>query len=165
MAVGEKTRYGNILAEWRIPEFIKHERSTAWYYIVGLGMAGLFVHAIASLNFLFAIILFLSASIIYLHERQEPEMLDFLIVETGIVLGKRYMPFKDLQSFWIIYDPVEKHKILYFGVNGTLRRELPVDLDNQDPVAIRNILLQFLSEDLDKEDLANDETISRVFRI
>ena len=164
MAVGEKTKYGKILAEWTVPEYIKHERSLLWYIIAGVVAAGLFIHAIVTINFLFAIIVLIVSSIVYLHERRHPDMLEFLIVETGIVLGETYYSFKELNSFWIVYEPPAV-TLLYFGFNRTLRRELPIDLKDQNPITIRKILLKYLEEDLDKEEEATEESLGRLLKI
>ena len=163
MAVGDNTRYGRILAEWTVPEYIKYERTLAWYIVAGGLAIVLFIHALARSNFLFAIIILLFCGIIYLHERREPEQLEFLIVEGGIVLGQRFYPYKELRSFWIIYEPPVQ--ILYLGVDHTLRKELPIHLEDQNPLVIRKILLNYLEEDLDQEDEHTNEALARLMRL
>ena len=164
MAVGENTKYGKILAEWQVPEYIKHERSRLWFIVMGGAALAMLIHAIATVNFLFAIIIMIVSSIVYLHERRHPDMLEFLIVEQGIVLGETFYPYKSLTSFWIIYEPPVS-TLLYFGVNNTFRKEIPIDLHDQNPITIRKILLQYLTEDLDKEEVSNEEALAQIFRI
>lgn len=164
MALGDLTKHGKILAEWSVPEYIKYERSIVWY-VVAIGFGGFFfIHALVTANFLFAIILFLIGSVVFIHERRHPEMIEFLILETGIVFGNKYFAYKDLVSFWIVYEPPSV-KILYFGLSKAMRKELPIHLENQDPVQIRRILLDYLSEDLDNESEATEEALSRLMRL
>lgn len=164
MAVNDLTKHGKILAEWNIPEYIKYERSIAWYVVV-IGLGGFFfIHALVTANFLFAIILFLIGSVIFIHERRHPEMIEFLILETGIVFGNKFYPYKELTSFWIVYEPPTV-KLLYFGLPKAMRKELPIHLENQNPVDIRRILLDYLSEDLDNESEATEEALGRLFKI
>ena len=164
MAVGDRTKYGRVLAEWEVPEYIKYERSRVWYVIAGGLAVALFIYSIVTLNFLFSIIIGLISAIVFLHERRHPDMIHFMILEGGIVLGDRFHPYKNLNSFWIIYEPPIV-QILYLGVNSTWRRELPIHLEDQNPVAIRRILLNYLEEDLDKEEEATEEGLGRFFRI
>ncbi|MBI4407402.1 MAG: hypothetical protein HY565_02785 [Candidatus Kerfeldbacteria bacterium] len=163
MAIGDNTKYGRILAEWTVPEYIQYKRTLGWMIVMG-GLATVFlIHALATRNFLFAIIIIIVAAIVYLHERRQPEQLEFLIVEGGIVLGEHYYPYKELTGFWIIYEPPVK--LLYFGVNQTMRKELPVHLENQNPLAIRRILLQYIEEDFEKEDESTEEALARLMRL
>ncbi|MFA6474937.1 MAG: hypothetical protein WCV88_01905 [Patescibacteria group bacterium] len=161
--IGENTKYGRILAEWNIPEFIQYEHTIGWYIVVGgLGIV-LLIQALATGNFLFAIIILLAAAIVYMHERRHPEMLEFMILEGGIMLGTTYYPYKDLKTFWVIYEPGVK--LLYFGVNQVLRKELPIHLEEQNPLVIRRILLNYLEEDIDKEDESTEEALARFMRL
>ncbi len=164
MATGDLTKYGRILAEWQIPEYIKYERSFAWY-ISTIGFGAFFlVHALLTANFLFAIIILLIGSILFIHERRHPDMIDFLIMETGIALGDKFYSYKELSSFWVVYEPPAV-KLLYFGVQGSLRKEIPIHLEDQNPVQIRRILLDYLYEDLEREDEATEEALSRLLRV
>lgn len=164
MAIGDNTKHGKILAEWQVPEYIRYAHSVSWYIFMGIVAAIFLVQAILSLNFLFIIIILLIASIVFLHERGTPEMLDFLIVEDGIVLGERFYAYKDLNEFWIIYEPPEV-QILYFGLRQTFRHDLPIHLEDQNPVTIRQILLNHLEENIEKEEEATEERLARMLQL
>lgn len=164
MAIGDRTKYGKILAEWAVPEYIKYQRTKTWYVVMGSIGVALLLYAAFTKNFLFVVILLLVALIAYLHERQNPEILEFMILEGGVVLGTRYYPYKEIKSFWIIYEPPDV-KMLYFGIPRLLRHELPVHLENQNPVKLRQLLLTYLEEDLSKEDEATEETLARIMRL
>ncbi|MDP3970231.1 MAG: hypothetical protein Q8P90_00880 [bacterium] len=164
MAVGENTKYGVILAEWEVPEYIKYERTKLWFVTAGSIAIALLIYSIVTFNFLFAIIISIVVGIVYLHESRHPDMLPFMILEGGLVLGERFIPYRDISSFWIIYEPPQI-KALYFGVRQTFRAELPIHLENQNPVNIRRILLNFLEEDLDKEEEAAEDILGRLMRL
>lgn len=164
MAAGEDTKYGKILAEWKIPEYIKYQHFFGWYIVAFLLGGGFFIHAIINRNFLFAIIILLISLIVYLHERNTPAMIEFLMTEDGIVFGEKFYPYKSFESFWLVYEPPQI-KTLYFTFKQMLRSELPVHLEDQNPITIRNILLNYLPEDLEKEDEAVEEQLSRFFKI
>lgn len=163
MAIGDNTKYGRILAEWTVPEYIQYKRTLGWMIVMGGLAAVLLIHALATRNFLFAIIIMIVSAIVYLHERRQPDQLEFLILEGGIVLGERYYPYKELTAFWIIYEPPVK--LIYFGVNQTMRKELPIHLEDQNPLVIRRILLQYIEEDFEKEDESTEEALARLMRL
>ena len=160
MAIGDNTKYGRVLAEWTVPEFIKYKRTLGWFIIAGGLAVILLVHALATRNFLFAIIILIITAIVYLHERRQPDDIEFMILEGGVVLGDKYYPYKELTGFWLIYEPPVK--LLYLGVNQTLRKELPIHLENQNPLVIRKLLLNYVDEDLEREDESTEEALARL---
>lgn len=163
MAVGDNTKFGRILAEWTVPEYVKYERTITWYIIAGGIAILLLIQALATSNFLFAIIILLVAAIVYLHERRQPEQLELLILEGGIVLGERFYAYREIESFWIVYEPPVK--LLYLGVNQTMRKELPIHLEDQNPLLIRRILLNYIEEDFEREEEATTEALARFMRL
>lgn len=164
MAVGERTKFGQILAEWQVPEYIKYERSKVWYIVAGSLTVALFIYSVVTLNILFSIIILITVAIVYLHDRRHPEMLDFMILETGIMFGDTYYSYKNLNSFWVVYEPPHV-EVVYLGINSAWRKELPIHLEGQNPVIVRRILLNYLEEDLDKEEEAMEEGLGRLFKL
>lgn len=160
----EKGPYGKILAKWQVPEYQKYKRTFAWYFLMCAGGLGLLVYAVWTLNFLFALIIIICATIIVLHERREPDMLDFQITDTGIVLADKFTPFKAIEKFWIIYEPPEV-KNIYFKVNRALHADLSIPLIRMNPVYIRKILLKYMREDLRAKDESGEDVAGRILKI
>lgn len=160
----EKGSYGKILTKWQVPEYQKYKRTFTWYLLMIVGGLSLLVYAAWTLNFLFALIIIIAATIIILHERREPDMLEFQITDTGIILADKFTPFKEIEKFWIIYEPPEV-KNLYFKVNRTLHSELSVPLIRMNPVFIRKILLKYLPEDLNVVDESGEDIAGRILKI
>jgi hypothetical protein len=156
--------FGKILASWRVPEFEKHQRSIIWY--LGFGLLGtvLLVYAFWTMNFLFALIILIAAFVVYIQEKTEPGQVKFLISAKGIKIGKKFHSYKDINKFWILYNPPEVKK-LYFTFNNMLSFRLMLPLKNQNPLKIRDILLQFLEEDLEKEEEPLSEAVGRWAKI
>lgn len=160
----ENNEFGQALASWNIPEFEKYQRTIVWYVVmIGSGL-GLFIWAVWTMNFLFAIIIFIIATIIFIHERREPDMLEFTIYEDGILLDRKFFLYKEIKKFWIIYEPPIV-KNLYFQVNRQLRSELSIPLINMNPVYIRKILLKYLEEDLEQKDFSTNDQMQKILKI
>jgi len=155
--------HGKILASWQFPEFIKYKRSWAWYIIASLIALALIIYAILVKNYLFAFIVILIAFVILLYEIKEPILIKFNITEEGLELEDHFYPYKEIKNFWIIYEPPEV-KRLYFEFKG-LRPRLSIPLLDQNPLKIREIFLNFLNEDLEKEEESTSDFLERKFKL
>ena len=150
--------FGKILASWNVREFERRDRSLVWYVGLGLIAVVLLIYAVYANNFLFIVIILLSGFVFYLQHKSGVSRVEFNITSRGIKLGTKTYYYKDIGKFWIIYDPPEVKK-LYFVFKSSLTPRLMIQLKNQNPLTIREILLQFLEEDLEKE----EEPISESF--
>lgn len=155
---------GVILQQWVFPEFQKYERSPLWYSIALIGGGGLFIWAALDGNFLFAVIIVLTALISFLHHRNEPNEILLTIFERGIQMGDRYWPYNQVESFSIVYEPPAV-KTLYLVTTGALRREYSIPLLNTDPLTIRETLLQYVSEDLSRNDENGNDKWRRALKL
>jgi hypothetical protein len=155
--------FGQPVFEWQINEFERYERSNRWYIFMGIICLALIIFAIFTANFLFALIILLFAFIIVLREFYNPEKIDFKISNQGALLGGKLFPYKEIGKFYIIYEPPES-KFLYLAFKS-LKPTLSVFLADQNPVKIREFLLKYLEEDLEKEDEHIADTLGRLFKI
>jgi hypothetical protein len=170
--------HGKTLIEWKFPEFIKPKRTKAWYFWAILIGGGLFIWAIITFNLLFALIILMSAIILLLHGKREPQELEFKITEDGFVIAsldwkerrgnpvvnERFYLYKKIKSFYIIYEPPQV-KNLYFQFKSGLRPRLSIPLENQSPLKVRKILLKYLEEDLEKDSEPFSEQLGRILKL
>lgn len=160
----EPINFGTIAFQWIIQEYEKYPRSRRWY-IVAIGLAVLLIaYAIYTSNILFALVIVLFGIVLYLHEAQVPLEVNFAITETGIILGRKFYRYSELDRFWIIYNPGDI-KNLYFLVNNSFKSRLTVPLLDNDPRPIREYLSQVVLEELDEEDEALSDKWARILRI
>ncbi len=159
----KQTDRGSLLLNWRIPEYEKYERGKSWYIWAGIAFGLLVVYAIYTLNFLFVVILILAAVITVLRSISEPDEVDFGIFEDGVGVGGKFYTWKDVDKFYIIYEPPDV-KNLYFNPNG-LRSRISVPLLDQNPLKVREVLLKYLIEDTDQEHEPLSESYSRFLKI
>jgi len=156
---------GEALVEWRIPEYDRYERPKMWYLIAIIVALTALIIGFWVKNYLFVIIIVLSSLIIILNEGREPEEIDFAIHDEGLVLGKRFIDYSELSNFSIIYKPRQNTKKLYFEFESALRPRLSIYIDNANPLKIRDILLNYLQEDLERENEPLSESLARLFRL
>jgi len=159
----QNVQYGKEFVSWQITEYPHYEHGFFWY--LGLVAAGvtLVIYALWTKNFLFAFIVIMFAIVFLIHAGRRPIICKFAITESGIVLHEKLYPWKELARFFIIYEPPEV-KTLYFEF-GSLRPRLPVPLDDQDPMKVREILLKFLREDSSQTEEPISDWFGRLLKI
>ncbi len=155
---------GEVIYQWTIKEYDRHERGRRWYTTMGILGALLVTYAVVSENYLFALIIVLFGIILYLHDVQEPLNVIFTITDTGIVLGRKYYRYSELANFWILYNPPEV-KIIYFTLNNIIKHRLQIPLLDYDPRPIREALGAYLIEDLDQEEEPLSDRLARTWKL
>ncbi len=149
---------------WDFPAYIKHSRSLVWHIIAGLVLAGFLVYALADSNFLFAAILLLFAFIFLFQDRNDPIVKQCIISSKGINIDGNLAEFSDLKKFWMIYEP-PKSKNLYLDFQSGLKPRLTIPLEDQNPVIIREFLLQYIDEDLERQAEPITEQVGRLLKL
>ena len=155
---------GKILAEWQFPEFVKYKRSRNWYITAGIMVALLLIYSAVTANILFAMIIIIASIIFIINQKRDPQMVSFKISEEGIVVDETLYEWSEIKNFWIIYEP-PKVKNLYFEFKSLLLPRLPIPLQDQDPVKIREILLDYIDEDIEREGEPISDGIGRALKI
>lgn len=161
---------------WTVPEHDHYHRSKQWYIWAGVAVVGLFLFSSLSIslypfslsfapNFLFIVIIILTATVVVLTDGNEPARLGFAITDEGIVIGDRFIDFDELKNFSIVYKPRQGVKRLYFEFHSFLRPRLSIPMDDANPLKIRDFLLNYLEEDLEREAEPVSERFSRMFKI
>ncbi len=156
---------GKLLASWNFQEFKTYSRSITWYVFTGIILIALGIFAISTASYLFLGIIILYIIIYYLRSKREPLTLLLQIFEDGILIGDNtFYEWKEINNFWIIYEPPEV-KNLYLDFKAGFKPSITISLENENPINIRNILLQYISEDLDKEDESLSDGLSRLLKL
>ena len=155
---------GEVLAGWEIPEFTKPSRKKQWYLYFSIIMAALLIYAYFERNLFFAVIIVLFLIIYIVLERRQPEQVTFAITEDGIVIGRKFIEYQMFDSFHIIYYPPEV-KNLYLVQKNMLKPLINVPFLDENPAEVRKILLEYLPEDLEKEEKPPSESVGDLFKL
>ncbi len=152
------------LISWLIPEYRQHKRNRRWYIAATAAFLLLLTYALAAANFLFALILIIAGMVVVLQDKRKAAQIEFAIGEGGIQIGQAAYEFGKFQSFWIYYEPDEA-KTLFLEFKNKIRPRLPIPLFNKNPLQVRQILLKYLAEDIDREHEPVSEQLSRLLKI
>lgn len=155
---------GEVLLAWDMPSHTVYNRGWLWYLIAGaLGMA-LIISAVVTANYLFAIIVFILAIIIALTALRPPEAIPIHLTETGCAIGRRFYRYRELAQFAIVYQPPVVRN-LYLEFKTGARPRITIDLCDQNPLEIREILGTHVKENVDQTEEPFSDLMGRVLKI
>jgi len=155
---------GDILHAWTVPEYRQYERGKWWYIVAAAILIILVGYGIASLNFLFVLILLLFAAVIFMHSTREPLPVNVGVATKGIILNDRFFPYENLEAFWVINDPPVS-KNVYFKFVSSIRPPLPIHLADEDAEELRRTLQRFLFEDTTQKDEPLSELLWKMLKL
>lgn len=166
MAESAKTiDYGQKITGWSIPEYDKHEREKNWYIISAIVGLIFIIYSFFSGNFLFAAIIIIGALVIIIHDGQEPMAINFVITDEGLVVGNKFYDYDIIKDFSIVYKPNQNIKNLYFEFKNVIKPRLSIPLKSMNPLPIRENLLKYLPEDLERTDQPLSEALAKMFKL
>ena len=158
----EFLRKEDILMQWKARDSIQYDRSPAWMVVVYIVAAAVLVYAIWTMNFLFAVLIVLSVVIIYIYTQRKPRMLDVAIMKKGVKVNELLYTYEDdLERFWILYNPPDL-KVLNLKRQQSLFPHLVIQMEDQNPLKVRELLLKNLPEDVSQEESVIDKFSRRV---
>lgn len=141
---------------WSFPDGIKYKRNV-WWYVVSLIVLGLLIawslaegRWFGDRNYIFAVFLVLFYLVAILNNFHAGKEMEFIITPDGVKLADRFYYYKEFDNFYIIYEEGGVRS-LYLEFINPLKGRIVAPLLAQDPVAIRDFLLKYLREDLDRE--------------
>ena len=130
---------------WEAPSFYYNpQRRYLSLIIIALALGGggmIFFNK----DMLTAIFLILSSLVLVLYSNKRPEISRITINQTGIAVGDNLYYYKDLKSFWIYYEP-GNIKELSLESRRWYVPFIKVSIENNSPVAMRSLLINFLPE-------------------
>ncbi len=156
-------KYGEVLAEWDFYSHDEHERGRWWYILAAIIVILLLGYSFFDQNYLLAVIVALTILIFVVSEMRGPGFHNFAITEDGLIAGPDFYAYTELNNFFIIYEPPVV-KTLYFDPKSVFSPHIGVPLGDVNPNEIREILLNFLPEDLEKEEEPTSDFFGRLFK-
>ena len=162
---------------WEVPEYKIPERGRAWYIIAGTFLFLCVFFSFFTItdwhleflgynsNFLFAVILIVSASIMYINEQRPPMMVNFELGPDGVKVGSKFYDYDEIKNFCVFYKPKLSIKSLYFEFKNSTRMRLSVPLKRMDALTVRNFLVRYLNEDLERENEPLSEQLTKLLKL
>jgi hypothetical protein len=157
-------RVGTTKMSWDIPEFQDYTRGKKWYIIAIIIGLLLLIYSIFSANLLFGMIIIIAAVTLIRIDKSKPETINFSITTKGLIIGDSFYEYVDIQHFYIIYEP-PKVKNLFIEPKSFIKPRINIPLFDNDPTAIRALLIKYVSENLENENEPLSESLGRIFKL
>jgi len=155
---------GTVHINWQFPEYVNRRKTVLWYVIVAGALAFCLIYAIATANYLFAVIMGISAFILVFQQFQAPRSIPVVLGEDGIIIDRRFYPYKTLKSFSIIYEPPQS-KYLFLDFQSGVKGSMSVPLEDMNPLTVREVLLNYIEENLERDSESFHETFEKMIRM
>ncbi len=151
----ETTAFNNqsvksLLLDWNAEEFSYYEKSRTWFLIGGAIFFLVVGYFTITKQITTALTFLLLGLTIYIFSLKKPRKIRCQITNHSISADTAIYYFKEIESFWIFYEPPEfkvislKHKKPYLPL-------IQIPLGETDPILVRRSLLQFLHEEEQEE--------------
>lgn len=134
---------------WEAHEYEYYEKTTDWYWSVGIIAVALAVVAVLMSNILFAVLVVVGAGTLILLARREPDVVEFELNSRGIVVGSTLYPYSTLDSFWV-EDRFINDRLLVKSSKAVMPLII-IPIRDVHPAEVRNFLSVFLEEEEHEE--------------
>jgi hypothetical protein len=158
------TEFGRIMLAWEVDEYPNHDRSRTWYVLGAIISVALIVYAIATANFLFAVIILMCGLITLISTFQPSNKIQVALTTMGVLIGEAFYVFKDIKDFSLVYEP-PTIKLLYLDFQKPWRPLLSIPLEETDPNQVRECLLPFCLENLERTEETLTDAVRRVYKL
>jgi hypothetical protein len=145
LSYSEKTYYDAYFQQWNAPEHEPYTVGKRFYFFSTIILAAIVVYALISNSPIMAITFILIGVVGYVFLQKEPKLINFKISSQGVTTDQEIYEFENLKSFWIFYEPPYE-KMLSLESKNKMMPHINIPLGNEDPVKIRQILIDFIPE-------------------
>lgn len=130
---------------WQAPKYHHQPKTTLWFVYGLLISLAVLLFAIFTKNYIFVLFIIIAVWLVWQKNNQTPEIITLKIGHEGIEIGSTFIPYSQIKSFWIFYEPPYLKEISFI-VEGFASQPKKMILTDQDPNDIREFLLDYLSE-------------------
>lgn len=133
---------------WEAADHIKVEKSTDWFWVIGIIAIGIAVLSIYFNNLLFALLILIGTFALFIQSHSEPYMQKYEINRKGVVIGDILYPYSSLESFWVIdEDGWDRDRMLVKSTKLFMPMIVMPLGEDVTPDDIRDYMLEYLDEE------------------
>ncbi|MCX6752059.1 MAG: hypothetical protein NTZ87_00965 [Candidatus Nomurabacteria bacterium] len=87
--------------EWTALEYEEKERSSDWFWALGIIVVTSSIASIIYDNYFFAALLFLSGLLLGFFAIKKPEIISYELNSQGLKIRNHLFPYENIKSFWV----------------------------------------------------------------
>ncbi len=134
----------NILVSWEAKEYAHYEKGPGWYLTLTI-LAILFVaFQILMKDYFAAFTIAFLYFILFIYARLTPSQIQVHITDIGLEIDNTLIPYSNIKQFWIVHH--DKAKALHFYTTSLLNQHIVLELEEQNPFEVAEVLRTFIPE-------------------
>ncbi len=132
------------ILSWQAPEFKHYHKNLGWH-ITFIALVILIIgYQMISKDYFGAISIFFIAVFAGYLLKQKPAEVSISLSNQGLHIGELHIPYRNMQHFWVV--DTANHRTLNIETTAYLNKLIILELEDQDPEAVREILKQGVPE-------------------
>jgi hypothetical protein len=129
---------------WQAPEFKSYEKNQAWYITFGLIVLLVLVFQLIQADWFGAFTTALIAGLLVAFMRRKPNIINIKLDNIGVTIQNNLIVYKSIKHFWIVNN--FHHRTLNIETTAYINNVIILELQDQDPEAVRRFLRAHISE-------------------
>ncbi len=133
--------------EWQAHEYVHTEKTSEWYWALGLLALACSVAALLYNNGIFALLILIGAFVLALFASRRPPLVTFNLSQRGIRIDDAFYPFNALKSF-AVHELSPNHipKLILEARHG-LMRHIIIPIEGVHADDVHDFLVNYLPEE------------------
>ena len=141
--------------KWQAHEYNHYERSTDWYWAVGIVTLSVVALSIIFNDFLLAVLFLVSIFTLMLYAHRKPLLVDYEINKKGVRVEKTIYIYSNIESFWVDSHVDHHAPKLILRSTKMIMPIIVIPLTEVHPDDIHSYLIEFLPEEEHHEPLSH----------
>lgn len=128
--------------EWSALEYEEKERSPDWFWALGIVVVSSSIAAIIFGNYFFAVLLFLSGTLLGFFAIKSPDLVPYELNMRGLQIRTHLYPYENIKAFWV--ERSGEHKdapVLLIKSERFFMPIISIPLDSNIAHSVRSIML------------------------
>ncbi len=122
---------------WEATEYEEKERSTDWFWALGVIVVAGSLAALIFGNYFFAILLIIGGGMLGYFAIKKPEMISYKLNEKGFFAHSEFYPYEKIKAFWV---QTGVSNLLFVRTGRLFMPEQSVPIESAQAEAIRGIM-------------------------
>ena len=162
---------------WTVPEYRTPPRNKTWYILASIFVFLALFFCFFSFrpwqliwlglnsNFLFALFIIITVIIMIINNNRPPLMVDIELGPEGVRIGQKFYDYDEIKNFSVLYKPNQSVKNLYLEMKSSLHPRVSIPLRRLDALTVRNFLVKYLDEDLERTEIPLSEQLTKALKL
>ncbi len=125
--------------EWTALEYEEKERSSDWFWALGIIVVTSSIAAIIYGNYFFAVLLFMSGLLLGFFAIKKPDIVPYELGGQGLKIRSRLYLYENIKSFWVQTEP---HPILFVKTERLFMPILSIPINQVNAETIHAIMTE-----------------------